>query len=120
MKVDLAEGRRLLDAHLTAERTLDQADAWWDWCDDNAEAMLTLLEQARGVLTEAEEWYERAVESELAIPTWVFDAEELRGALTATDTGKAATTHSYISQEQRDAIYIDPTLGNADKETDVL
>ena len=47
MKVDLAEGRRLLDAHLTAERTLDQADAWWDWCDDNAEAMLTLLEQAK-------------------------------------------------------------------------
>ena len=83
MKVDLAEGRRLLDAHLTADRTLDQADAWWDWCDNNAEAMLTLLERTRTALHDLKQDHHEIRDCtcgtcEVAYQVW--------NVLTATDT----------------------------------
>ena len=51
--IDLAEGRRLLDASYESS---DEWVRWRNWCiyDDNAEVMLTLLEQAREVLSEVE------------------------------------------------------------------
>ena len=51
--IDLAEGRRLLDAAYATDNNA-AADAWVLWQDMNAEAMLTLLEQAREVVGEVE------------------------------------------------------------------
>ena len=57
MSIDLAEGRRLLDAL----HNDGPADTFWQrnhdalgWLQDNAEAMLTLLERARVVMRAAE------------------------------------------------------------------
>jgi hypothetical protein len=49
MQIDLADGRRLLDAYKRRPH-IDNMEAWEWWTSNNAEAVLTLLEQARDVL----------------------------------------------------------------------
>ena len=101
--IDLAEGRRLLDAYKGAQGRIvyDQrpyAEAWQDWSDTNAEVVLTLLEQAR-VAAEAisdheiiaredwdKKWADRWGVPGFPVLTSPYEiARKLLSALTATD-----------------------------------
>lgn len=67
--VDLIEGRRLLDAYERGEDV-----PWYLWCDQNAEAMLTLLEQARRVL----EIFDRDERNERGEQTYIESEDDLK------------------------------------------